>query len=145
MYKRQLQPDVKSLRPDPLEGLELTDSLGARQDAQVTTWGEKLCETTGMGTALSALNYSNSGKANSKHLEPIESMFICSKQVQGKSIECHTEVNAGDRPFEVSIRVDLGSWCKPGDLLIFDGLEASTESSSHSRESENLQDSNLVF
>jgi len=142
----KLQPDVKSLRPDPLEGLELTDSLGARQDAQVSAWEKKLTETAGKGTALSALNYSNSGKANSKHLELITSMFICSNQVQvDKSIDRQPEVNAGDRPFEVSIRVDLSSWCKPGDLLIFDGLESSTESSSHSRESENLQDSNLVF
>ena len=72
----KLQPDVKSLRPDPLEELELTDSLGVKQDTQVSTWEEKLRETAGPGTALSALNYSNSGKANSKHLEPIESMFI---------------------------------------------------------------------
>jgi len=141
-----LQPDVKSLRPDPLEGLELTDSLGVRQDSQVSAWEKKLCETAGTGTALSALNYSNSGKANSKHLEPIESMFICSNQIQvDKSIDRHPEVNAGDRPFEVSIRVDLSSWCKPGDLLIFDGLESSTENNSHTTESENLEESNLVF
>ena len=142
----KLQPDVKSLRPDPLEELELTDSLGVKQDTQVSTWEEKLCETAGPGTALSALNYSNSGKANSKHLEPIESMFICSKQIQAdKSIDRQPEIDAGIRPFEVSIRVDLSSWCKPGDLMIFDGLESSTENHSDSKQSEMPQESNLVF
>jgi hypothetical protein len=142
----KLQPDVKSLRPDPLEELELTDSLGVKQDTQVSTWEEKLRETAGPGTALSALNYSNSGKANSKHLEPIESMFICSKQIQAdKSIDRQPEIDAGIRPFEVSIRVDLSSWCKPGDLMIFDGLESSTENHSDSKQSEMPQESNLVF
>jgi hypothetical protein len=142
----KLQPDVKSLRPDPLEELELTDSLGVKQDTQVSTWEEKLRETAGPGTALSALNYSNSGKANSKHLEPIESMFICSKQIQAdKSIDRQPEIDAGIRPFEVSIRVDLSSWCKPGDLMIFDGLESSTENHSDSKQSETPQESNLVF
>lgn len=141
-----LQPDVKSLRPDPLEGLELTDTLGIKQDAQISTWEEKLRETAGTGTALSALNYSNSGKANSKHLEPIESMFICSKQIQvDKSIDWQPEVDAGIRPFEVSIRVDLSSWCKPGDLLIFDGLESSTDEVTYSSEAEKTEESNLVF
>ena len=142
----KLQPDVKSLRPDPLEELELTDSLGVIQDTQVSTWEEKLRETAGPGTALSALNYSNSGKANSKHLEPIESMFICSKQIQAdKSIDRQPEIDAGIRPFEVSIRVDLSSWCKPGDLMIFDGLESSTENHADSKQSEMPQESNLVF
>ena len=142
----KLQPDVKSLRPDPLEELELTDSLGVKQDTQVSTWEEKLRETAGPGTALSALNYSNSGKANSKHLEPIESMFICSKQIQAdKSIDRQPEIDAGIRPFEVSIRVDLSSWCKPGDLMIFDGLESSTENHADSKQSEMPQESNLVF
>ena len=141
-----LQPDVKSLRPDPLEGLELTDTLGIKQDAQISTWEEKLRETAGTGTALSALNYSNSGKANSKHLEPIESMFICSKQIQvDKRIDWQPEVDAGIRPFEVSIRVDLSSWCKPGDLLIFDGLESSTDEVTYSSEAEKTEESNLVF
>ena len=141
-----LQPDVKSLRPDPLEDLELTDSLGAKQDAQVSSWEEKLRETAGTGTALSALNYSNTGKANSKHLEPIESLFICSKQVQvERGIERHQEVEAGTRPFEVSIRVDLGSWCKPGDLAIFDGLVVSEISESKSPESEQAEVTNIVF
>ncbi len=142
----KLQPDVKSLRPDPLEELELTDSLGVKQDTQVSTWEEKLRETAGPGTALSALNYSNSGKANSKHLEPIESMFICSKQIQADmSIDRQPEIDAGIRPFEVSIRVDLSSWCKPGDLMIFDGLESSTENHADSKQSEMPQESNLVF
>ena len=142
----KLQPDVKSLRPDPLEELELTDSLGVIQDTQVSTWEEKLRETAGPGTALSALNYSNSGKANSKHLEPIESMFICSKQIQAdKSIDRQPEIDAGIRPFEVSIRVDLSSWCKPGDLMIFDGLESSTENHADSKQSEMPPESNLVF
>ena len=142
----KLQPDVKSLRPDPLEELELTDSLGVKQDTQVSTWEEKLRETAGPGTALSALNYSNSGKANGKHLEPIESMFICSKQIQAdKSIDRQPEIDAGIRPFEVSIRVDLSSWCKPGDLMIFDGLESSTENQADSKQSEMPQESNLVF
>jgi hypothetical protein len=142
----KLQPDVKSLRPDPLEELELTDSLGVKQDTQVSTWEEKLRETAGPGTALSALNYSNSGKANSKHLGPIESMFICSKQIQAdESIDRQPEIDAGIRPFEVSIRVDLSSWCKPGDLMIFDGLESSTENHSDSKQSEMPQESNLVF
>lgn len=142
----KLQPDVKSLRPDPLEELELTDSLGVKQDTQVSTWEEKLRETAGPGTALSALNYSNSGKANGKHLEPIESMFICSKQIQAdKSIDRQPEIDAGIRPFEVSIRVDLSSWCKPGDLMIFDGLESSTENHADSKQSEMPQESNLVF
>lgn len=147
----QTQPNVKSLRPDPLGHLELSDEIGAGRQVQVSSWQEKLVEAAGVGFPWSAGNFSNIGKANGKHLEPIESYFISSKQVSELShpeLKRHPQVDPGARPFEVSIRVDLSAWCKPGDLAIFDGLEASTKEESQAAEFVVLaeqSDSDLVY
>lgn len=134
------QPEVKSLRPDPLEKLELSDSLGANLDSQISHWEKKLTEAAGHTAPWSTINFSNEGQSHGKHLDPIESIFIASKQAISEvpsSISAFAEIDPGTRPFEVSIRADLSSWCKPGDLAIFEGL-ATSESSLH--ESDNNED-----
>ena len=121
-------PNVKSLRPDPLMDLQLSESIGEDIDLQVSTWEEKLIEAAGKGSPWSVINFSNEGQSRGKHLESIESIFIASKQIcenASKGIKSHAEIEPGTRPFEVSIRVDLSSWCRPGDLAIFEGLESS--------------------
>lgn len=122
------QPEVKSLRPDPLEALDLSDTLGMSTDSQVSQWEVKLTEAAGISSPWSTINFSNEGQSHGKHLEPIESIFIASKQTASQvanQISTFAEVDPGTRPFEVSIRADLSAWCKPGDLAIFEGLEHS--------------------
>jgi hypothetical protein len=145
------QPEVKSLRPDPLESLDLSDSLGVGVDVQISEWEVKLTEAAGKSSPWSTINFSNEGQSHGKHLEPIESIFIASKQaILGvpDSVSAFAEVDPGTRPFEVSIRADLSSWCKPGDLAIFEGLvidDVKSLASTQETESNLEQDPEVIY
>ena len=121
-------PMVKSLRIDPLSSLDISEDIGGSIDSQESTWENKLAEAAVASSNWSILNFSNEGQSQGKHLEEIESLFIASKNVVNSvnvAIPSYPLVEPGNKPFEVSIRADLSSWCKPGDLAIFEGLPSS--------------------
>lgn len=125
-------PMVKSLRIDPLSSLDISEDIGSPIDSQESTWESKLAEAAVASSNWSILNFSNEGQSQGKHLEEIESLFIASKNVVNSvniGIPSYPLVEPGNKPFEVSIRADLSSWCKPGDLAIFEGLPSSESES----------------
>lgn len=121
-------PKVKSLRLDPLSSLDISEDIGSPIDTQESTWENKLAEAAVASSNWSILNFSNEGQSQGKHLEEIDSLFIASRNVVNSvnvGISTFPFVEPGNKPFEVSIRADLSSWCKPGDLSIFEGLPSS--------------------
>lgn len=113
------QPQVVSLRPDPLEGLHLDGSLSAAGNLQVSNWEEKLAEIADLASPWSVSSFSPAGTANNRH-QGVESIFIASERVPSREgVAKESSIEPGARPFEVSIRVDLSAWCKPHEVAIF--------------------------
>lgn len=123
----EAQPDVISLRPNPLEGLELDGSLGSSTSAPVSKWEEKLGEIADLASPWSISTFSETGQALNRH-NGVESIFIASAKVPAKEgVEKTVAVNPGARPFEVAIRVDLSAWCKPNEVAIFSDFKPTQE------------------
>jgi hypothetical protein len=123
----EAQPDVISLRPNPLEGLELDGSLGSSTSAPVSKWEEKLGEIADLASPWSISTFSETGQALNRH-NGVESIFIASSKVPAKEGVVKTvAVNPGARPFEVAIRVDLSAWCKPNEVAIFSDFKPTQE------------------
>lgn len=123
----EAQPDVISLRPNPLEGLELDGSLGSSTSAPVSKWEEKLGEIADLASPWSISTFSETGQALNRH-NGVESIFIASSKVPAKEDVVKTvAVNPGARPFEVAIRVDLSAWCKPNEVAIFSDFKPTQE------------------
>jgi hypothetical protein len=121
------QPDVVSLRPNPLEGLELDGSLGSSSSVPISKWEEKLGEIADLASPWSISSFSEKGQALNRHNE-VESIFIASSRVPAKvGVEKTVAVNPGARPFEVAIRVDLSAWCKPDEVAIFSDFKPTQE------------------
>lgn len=121
------QPDVVSLRPDPLEGLRLDGSLGTSSAVPVSKWEEKLSEIADLASPWSISTFSGKGQALNRH-QQVESLFIASSRVPAKDGVAKTvAVNPGARPFEVAIRVDLSAWCKPDEVAIFSDFKPTPE------------------
>jgi hypothetical protein len=121
------QPDVISLRPNPLAGLELDGSLGSSSSVPISKWEEKLGEIADLASPWSISTFSETGQAANRHNE-VESIFIASSRVPAKQgVEKTVAVNPGARPFEVAIRVDLSAWCKPNELAIFSDFKPTQE------------------
>ena len=121
------QPDVVSLRPNPLEGLELDGSLGSSSSVPISKWEEKLGEIADLASPWSISSFSEKGQALNRHNE-VESIFIASSRVPAKDGVAKTvAVNPGARPFEVAIRVDLSAWCKPDEVAIFSDFKPTQE------------------
>lgn len=121
------QPDVISLRPNPLEGLELDGSLGSSSSVPISKWEEKLGEIADLASPWSTSSFSEKGQALNRHNE-VESIFIASSRVSAKEgVEKTVAVNPGARPFEVAIRVDLSAWCKPDEVAIFSDFKPTQE------------------
>lgn len=121
------QPDVVSLRPDPLEGLRLDGSLGTSSAVPISKWEEKLAEIADLASPWSISTFSGKGQALNRHQE-VESLFIASSRVPAKDGVAKTvAVNPGARPFEVAIRVDLSAWCKPDEVAIFSDFKPTPE------------------
>ena len=113
------QPQVVSLRPDPLEGLHLDGSLSVSGSAYEVNWQEKLAEIADLASPWSALSFSDKGTSNNRH-QHVESIFIASERVPSREgVTKESAVNPGARPFEVAIRVDLSEWCKPDEVAVF--------------------------
>jgi hypothetical protein len=124
------QPDVISLRPDLLAHLELTDNLVGNSDENVSPWERRLSEIAGAGSPWAPGTYSARGQMAAKHERKPESVFIATDraaQYAHGDVTAFREVNAGTRPFEVSIRVDLSEWSHPEELAIFQDYEPSEE------------------
>jgi hypothetical protein len=123
----EAQPDVISLRPNPLAGLELDGSLGISTSAPVSKWEEKLGEIADLASPWSISTFSETGQALNRH-NTVESIFIASSKVPAKEgVEKTVAVNPGARPFEVAIRVDLSAWCKPNEVAIFSDFKPTQE------------------
>ena len=123
----EVQPDVISLRPNPLEGLELDGSLGSSTSAPVSKWEEKLGEIADLASPWSISTFSETGQTANRHNQ-VESIFIASSKVPAKEgVEKTVAVNPGARPFEVAIRVDLSAWCKPNEVAIFSDFKPTQE------------------
>jgi hypothetical protein len=121
------QPDVVSLRPDPLEGLRLDGSLGTSSAVPISKWEEKLAEIADLASPWSISTFSGKGQALNRHQE-VESLFIASSRVPAKEGVAKTvAVYPGARPFEVAIRVDLSAWCKPDEVAIFSDFKPTSE------------------
>jgi hypothetical protein len=121
------QPQVVSLRPDPLDGLQLDGSLTISSNTHAVNWQEKLAEIADLASPWSIASFSSSGTANNRH-EYVESIFIASDRVPSREgVDKETAVNPGARPFEVSIRVDLSQWCKPDEVAIFSDFQPTQE------------------
>lgn len=121
------QPDVVSLRPDPLEGLQLDGSLGISSNVAITKWEDKLAEIADLAAPWSVSTFSNKGTASNRH-QSVESIFIASARVDAmEGVTKASAVNPGARPFEVAIRVDLSDWCKPDEVAIFSDFKPTPE------------------
>jgi hypothetical protein len=121
------QPDVVSLRPDPLEGLRLDGSLGTSSAVPISKWEDKLAEIADLASPWSISTFSGKGQALNRH-QQVESLFIASSRVPAKDGVAKTvAVNPGARPFEVAIRVDLSAWCKPDEVAIFSDFKPTPE------------------
>lgn len=121
------QPQVVSLRPDPLEGLHLDGSLSVSSNTHAVNWQEKLAEIADLASPWSVASFSSSGTANNRH-QHVESIFIASDRVPSREgVIKESAVNPGARPFEVSIRVDLSEWCKPDEVAIFSDFKPTKE------------------
>jgi hypothetical protein len=113
------QPQVVSLRPDPLAGLQLDGSLSMSGSVYEVNWQEKLAEIADLASPWSALSFSEKGTNNNRH-QHVESIFIASERVPSREgVVKESAVNPGARPFEVAIRVDLSEWCKPDEVAVF--------------------------
>ncbi len=122
-----VQPDVISLRPNPLEGLELDGSLGSSSSVPISKWEEKLGEIADLASPWSISSFSEKGQALNRHNQ-VESIFIASSRVPAKEgVEKTVAVDPGARPFEVAIRVDLSAWCKPDEVAIFSDFKPTQE------------------
>ena len=121
------QPDVVSLRPNPLEGLELDGSIGSSSSVPISKWEEKLGEIADLASPWSISTFSETGQTLNRHNQ-VESIFIASSRVPAKvGVEKTDAVNPGARPFEVAIRVDLSVWCKPNEVAIFSDFKPTQE------------------
>jgi len=121
------QPDVVSLRPNPLEGLELDGSIGSSSSVPISKWEEKLGEIADLASPWSISTFSETGQTLNRHNQ-VESIFIASSRVPAKvGVEKTVAVNPGARPFEVAIRVDLSVWCKPNEVAIFSDFKPTQE------------------
>jgi hypothetical protein len=134
-----VQPQVVSLKPDPLANLELSGTLLPEDSESVSKWEEKLSEIAGHAAPWSSGTFSVAGASAKKHLS-LESIFLASERVQGLAateVEAHAEVRPGSRPFEVAIRVDLSEWCKPFEVAIFEDYVPSNEQLQRWNQAEN--------
>ena len=121
------QPQVVSLRPDPLAGLQLDGSLSMSGSAYEVNWQEKLAEIADLASPWSALSFSEKGTNNNRH-QHVESIFIASERVPSREgVVKESAVNPGARPFEVAIRVDLSDWCKPDEVAVFSDFKPTKE------------------
>jgi hypothetical protein len=123
-------PEVYSLRPDELDGLELGDSLVENTDLKISAWEEKLAEIAGLASPWSIATFSTLGRNNHLHDVAPKSIFIASDRVCKKAaskVLARPEVFSGTRPFEVAIRVDLSDWHKPEELAVFQNYVPSSE------------------
>jgi hypothetical protein len=121
------QPQVVSLRPDPLAGLQLDGSLSVSGSAYEVNWQEKLAEIADLASPWSALSFSEKGSNNNRH-QHVESIFIASERVPSREgVVKESAVNPGARPFEVAIRVDLSDWCKPDEVAVFSDFKPTQE------------------
>ena len=123
------QPQIVSLRPNPLEGLELDGSIGFNIQDGVSKWEVYLSEIADLASPWSTSTFSSKGQAQSKHIN-VESIFISSEQVNRLTkpgVAGEVAVRPGARPFEVAIRVDFSEWCKPDEVAIFSDFTATPE------------------
>ena len=121
------QPQVVSLRPDPLAGLQLDGSLSMSGSVYEVNWQEKLAEIADLASPWSALSFSEKGTNNNRH-QHVESIFIASERVPSREgVVKESAVNPGARPFEVAIRVDLSEWCKPDEVAVFSDFKPTKE------------------
>ena len=123
------QPQIVSLRPNPLEGLELDGSIGFNIQDGVSKWEVYLSEIADLASPWSTSTFSPKGQAQSKHIK-VESIFISSEQVNKLTkpgVAGEVAVRPGARPFEVAIRVDFSEWCKPDEVAIFSDFTATPE------------------
>lgn len=123
------QPQIVSLRPNPLEGLELDGSIGFNIQDGVSKWEVYLSEIADLAAPWSTSTFSSKGQGQSKHIN-VESIFISSEQVNKLAkpeVAGKVAVRPGARPFEVAIRVDFSEWCKPDEVAIFSDFTATPE------------------
>lgn len=123
------QPQIVSLRPNPLEGLELDGSIGFNIQDGVSKWEVYLSEIADLAAPWSTSTFSSKGQGQSKHIN-VESIFISSEQVNKLTkpgVAGEVAVRPGARPFEVAIRVDFSEWCKPDEVAIFSDFTATSE------------------
>ena len=123
------QPQIVSLRPNPLEGLELDGSIGFNIQDGVSKWEVYLSEIADLAAPWSTSTFSSKGQGQSKHIN-VESIFISSEQVNKLTkpgVAGEVAVRPGSRPFEVAIRVDFSEWCKPDEVAIFSDFTATSE------------------
>lgn len=121
------QPEVVSLRPDPLEGMQLDGSLSVSSNTHAMNWQDKLAEIADLASPWSVASFSQSGTANNRH-QYVESIFIATERVASREgVIKESAVHPGARPFEVAIRVDLSEWCKPDEVAIFSDFKPTPE------------------
>ncbi len=122
------QPDVISLRPDPLAELLLVDSLVHQSGQDLSSWEAKLSEIAGSSSPWAASTFSLKGQISALHEKSHVSVLIATDRVclrAHKGVDTFKEVYSDTRPFEVAIRVDLSEWCPPEWLAIFQDYQPS--------------------
>jgi hypothetical protein len=124
------QPEVISLRPDILAHLQLSNNLVDNSEESVSPWEQRLSDIAGAGSPWAPGTFSSRGQLAARHERKPSSVFIASdrtSQFAHSEVVAFKEVDAGTRPFEVSIRVDLSEWCHPEELAIFEDYQPSAE------------------
>ena len=89
-----------------------------------------MAEIAGIGSPWAPATFSAKGQIAAKHEAKPESVLIATDRVcqyAHQEVGRHTEVFAGTRPFEVSIRVDLSAWCLPEEVAIFQDYQPTNE------------------
>jgi len=122
------QPEVVSLRPDPLSELLLSDSLVKQSSQPLSHWEDKLLEIAGQGSPWGVSTFSGKGQVAARHEQLPDSLLIGTGRVCGRAhsgLIKFVEVVSDTRPSEVSIRVDLSPWCNAEELAIFQDYEPS--------------------
>ncbi|MCX6459108.1 MAG: hypothetical protein NTZ03_02245 [Actinobacteria bacterium] len=129
--QRRIIPDVHplvaSLRPDELADLDVRTELVTDPNADLTEWDDFLVRILGAGTSWSPAVFTEIGRSRGVSGAP-RAFAFGPKRLQGRQ---NAEVtygplpDAGTRPLDLLVRVDVSGWCSPEDLMVFSTVESS--------------------
>ena len=123
--QRRIIPDVHPLvaplRYDVLADLDVRTELVTDPNADLTEWDDFLVRILGAGSSWSPAVFTDIGRSRGASGLP-RAFAFGPKRLQGRQ---NAEVNygplpdAGTRPLDLLVRVDVSGWCSPEDLMVF--------------------------